>query len=142
MIIRCAAQSSGLPLQETAAAANLLKTLNNVCEWGKHNQDPGAVKLSTDPRMRFVYVLSGKSYSQEEWAEMARNSIHVGECSQDNLQVTFLGTFPSTAVVTYRTQHSEKKGRKTRIFSAYAKHTFEYIDSVWVIRRLEASVAR
>jgi hypothetical protein len=100
--------------------------------------------MVNDPSRQFTYTLNGKNISMKDWARSASQT-QFQRCSIDDIQVTLEGTFPSTAVVTARVENEGNyigPVKKSKVFSVYAKYTFVYTNSQWIVRKMEAVSAK
>ena len=90
----------------------------------------------------YVYTLNGKEVSRAS-QERARQQFHPQDFEFDEFEAVFSGTFPSKVVLTYRLHSPMKTGRgKIKVFSVYAKQTYEYSNSQWLTTKLEVVSAR
>ena len=88
------------------------------------------------------YFLNGKEISRKS-RENALHDFRPQKTDFDEFEASFTGVFPSTAVLTYRLTSEMQTGRgKTKVFSVYVKQTYEYVNSQWVTRKMEAVTAR
>lgn len=139
LITCCVAQDSQIQTPEFASAL-LMNRIRSGCATSMSKTD-ATFQVPAKGQLEWTYVLNGKQFSQREWIDVARRT-QVSQCTTDKIEVEFPGTFPSTAIVLYRLQHAESIGHRTRIFSVYAKHTYEYVNSEWVLRKMEAINAK
>jgi hypothetical protein len=96
---------------------------------------------STESANRFGYVLNGKTYSQHQYTQ---SDWLTEACNTADIQITYAGEFPSKAFISYRIDEQGHflNSKKRKMFSVYSKLTYEYVNSEWVLRKMEAVSAK
>jgi tetratricopeptide (TPR) repeat protein len=106
---------------------------------GEQSRKPGFDQIDKN----WNCTLNGKRVSRESRAGGMRTNVMQGFLL-DEFEATPVGKFPARFVVTYRLQTTShnQKDKKTKIFSAFVKETYDYVNSQWKETKVEAVTAK